>query len=94
MDDETLESYRLDLESELVERKASASFKKQICRTICAFANDMPNYKKPGVLIEQGDEYGFIRFGSRVDLFLPPDAKVSVKLDDKPIGGKTIIATL
>ena len=58
-----------------------------VARRIC-------NYKKPGVLIVQGDEYGFIRFGSRVDLFLPPDAKVSVKLDDKPIGGKTIIATL
>ena len=58
-----------------------------VARRIC-------NYKEPGDLIEQGDEYGFIRFGSRVDLFLPLNTKVSVKLDEKTIGGKTIIATL
>lgn len=58
-----------------------------VARRIC-------NYKKPGDIIEQGAEYGFIRFGSRVDVFLPLDVKVTVKLGVNPIGGKTVIATL
>jgi phosphatidylserine decarboxylase len=35
---------------------------------------------------------GFIRFGSRIDLFLPLDAKISVKLGEKTTGGETVIA--
>ena len=58
-----------------------------VARRICT-------YKNSGDKIEQGDEYGFIRFGSRVDLFLPPDAKIKVKLEEKSVGGQTIIATL
>ncbi len=58
-----------------------------VARRIC-------NYKKPGDKIEQGAEYGFIRFGSRVDIFLPLDAKVTVKYGDIPVGGKTVIATI
>lgn len=48
--------------------------------------------KKKGDFAEQGQEYGFIRFGSRVDLFLPLDVEICVKLHQKSIGGKTIIA--
>lgn len=51
-------------------------------------------YIKPGDKIIQGDEYGFIRFGSRVDLFLPLTAKVKVQLGDKPVGGETVIAEI
>jgi phosphatidylserine decarboxylase len=58
-----------------------------VARRICT-------YKKPGEKIEQGNEYGFIRFGSRVDLFLPLTAKVTVELGIKPVGGKTVIATI
>lgn len=58
-----------------------------VARRICT-------YKNPGDKIEQGAEYGFIRFGSRVDIFLPLGTKVNVELDEKPVGGKTIIATL
>lgn len=58
-----------------------------VARRIC-------NYKKPGDKIEQGAEYGFIRFGSRVDVFLPLSAKVTVQLGDKPVGGKTVIAEI
>ena len=58
-----------------------------VARRIC-------NYKKPGDKIEQGAEYGFIRFGSRVDIFLPLTAKVTVKYGDIPVGGQTVIATL
>lgn len=51
-------------------------------------------YQKPGEQIEQGDEYGFIRFGSRVDVFLPLDAEVNVQLKQKTVGGETVIAAL
>jgi phosphatidylserine decarboxylase len=40
----------------------------------------------------QGKEFGFIKFGSRVDLFLPLDAQINVKIGDKTVGGKTVIA--
>ena len=51
-------------------------------------------YIKEGARMEQGQEFGFIKFGSRVDLFLPLNAKIQVKNGQKTIGGRTIIATL
>lgn len=50
MDDQELTVLLSDLESDRVERKASASDGKKIRQAICAFANDLPNHKKPGVL--------------------------------------------
>lgn len=44
--------------------------------------------------VTQGEEFGFIKFGSRVDIFLPLDAKILVNLNDKPVGGETVIAEL
>lgn len=44
--------------------------------------------------LKQGDEYGFIKFGSRLDVFLPVDAEVNVKIGDVTKGGRTVIATL
>ena len=44
-------------------------------------------------MVKQGDEMGFIKFGSRVDLLLPLDCKINVKIGDKPQGGVTVIAT-
>lgn len=57
-----------------------------VARRICT-------YKQMNDTVEQGDEYGFIRFGSRVDVFLPINAKIKVKPGDKPVGGLTVIAT-
>ena len=51
-------------------------------------------YVKEGDKVEQGKEFGFIKFGSRVDIFLPLDAKILVNLDDKPVGGETVIEEL
>jgi phosphatidylserine decarboxylase len=51
-------------------------------------------YVKEGQSVEQGQEFGFIKFGSRIDIFLPLDAKVLVALNDKPVGGETVIAEL
>jgi len=51
-------------------------------------------YDKEGDEVTQGGELGFIKFGSRVDLFLPLDAKVDVKLKQQVRAGKTVIAKL
>ncbi len=59
-----------------------------------ALARRIKCYVKEGQLLEQGDEFGFIKFGSRVDIFLPLSAKVNVKIGDKTTGGKTVVAEL
>lgn len=59
-----------------------------------ALARRIKYYIKEGQSVEQGDEFGFIKFGSRVDVFLPLTAKVKVKIGDKTNGGKTVIAEL
>lgn len=51
-------------------------------------------YVKEGDSVTQGDEYGFIKFGSRVDVFLPLGTKILCNLNDKPVGGETVIAEL
>jgi len=51
-------------------------------------------YIKEGDNVIQGEEFGFIKFGSRVDIFLPLDAKITVNIGDKPVGGETVIAEL
>lgn len=58
-----------------------------------ALARRIVWYVKEEQTVTQGDEFGFIKFGSRVDLFLPIGTKVNVQIGDKVIGGKTIIAT-
>ena len=69
--------------TEILSRQIAGTVARRICF-----------YVKPGDKIEQGDEYGFIRFGSRVDVFLPLTAKVTIEMDVKTVGGKTVIATL
>ena len=57
-----------------------------------AVAKRIVNYLQAGQKVKQSDEMGFIKFGSRVDLLLPLDAKINVKIGDKPQGGVTVIA--
>jgi phosphatidylserine decarboxylase len=57
-----------------------------------ALAKRIKNYLKPGQQVKQADEMGFIKFGSRVDILLPLDAKIQVKIGDKSKGGVTVIA--
>lgn len=59
-----------------------------------AMARRIVWYLKEGQGVNQGEEFGFIKFGSRVDLFLPLDAKIEVNIGDKVVGGKTVIAKL
>lgn len=59
-----------------------------------ALAKRIVNYATKGESVQQGDDAGFIKFGSRVDLFLPLDCAITVKLNQKVIGAKTCIASL
>jgi phosphatidylserine decarboxylase len=59
-----------------------------------AMARRIINYVSVGDQVDQSTEVGFIRFGSRVDLFLPLDTKLKVKLGDKVTGSQTIIGEL
>jgi phosphatidylserine decarboxylase len=59
-----------------------------------ALAKRIVWYVKEGEYVAQTGEMGFIKFGSRVDIFLPVGTKVSVSLNQKVKGGKTILAEL
>jgi phosphatidylserine decarboxylase len=66
---------------EILQRQIAGALARRICW-----------YVKPGDRVQQGKEYGFIKFGSRVDLFIPLEAEVLVQLDQKTTGGETVIA--
>ncbi len=59
-----------------------------------ALARRIVWYVKEGDVVEQGDEFGFIKFGSRVDIFLPLGTKINVELGQVVKGGKTVLAEL
>jgi len=58
-----------------------------------AVARRIVSYAIQGEQVSQGQELGFIKFGSRVDLFLPPGTKVDVKVGEKVTGNKTIMGS-
>jgi phosphatidylserine decarboxylase len=59
-----------------------------------ALARRIVNYLKAGMQVNQNEEMGFIKFGSRVDLYLPIGTKVNVELDQVVRAGQTVVATL
>ncbi len=59
-----------------------------------ALARRIVNYAEEGEQVTQGQDAGFIKFGSRVDLLLPLDCDINVKLNQKVTGAKTCIASL
>jgi len=59
-----------------------------------ALAKRIKNYVDVGDRVRQGEDFGFIKFGSRVDLFLPLGTKLEVELNQKVKGNKTIIGRL
>ena len=72
----------------------STSFGDILYRQIAgALAKRIVNYAKEGDTAEQGADSGFIKFGSRVDLFLPVGTPLAVKLNQKVKGAESIIAT-
>jgi phosphatidylserine decarboxylase len=59
-----------------------------------ALARRIVTYAKAGDEIKVGEQLGFIRFGSRVDLLIPVDSNIKVKLGDKVVGGETLLADI
>ena len=70
----------------------SGSFEVLLRQIAGALAKRIVFYPKEGDTVKQGEELGFIKFGSRVDLFLPIGTKINVQLNQKVKGGQTIIA--
>jgi phosphatidylserine decarboxylase len=59
-----------------------------------AIARRIVGWSKVGDEVQLGERFGMIRFGSRTEVYLPLDAEVLVKIGDRVVGGKTIIARL
>ena len=58
-----------------------------------AVARRIVNYAKTNQQVIQGEDAGFIKFGSRIDIFVPLDMKIEVNLNQKTRGGETILAS-
>lgn len=58
-----------------------------------ALAKRIVNYAEEGIQVRQGDDAGFIKFGSRVDIYLPLGTNVNVKIGQKAVGNQTIVAS-
>ena len=65
-----------------------------VCQIAGAIARRIVTYSHPGCHADISDHLGFIKFGSRVDIYLPLDAEIFVKVGDKTVGGITPIARL
>ena len=73
----------------------NSTYGKVLLRQIAgALAKRIVNYAKEGDNVIQGADQGFIKFGSRVDLFLPLDTNIKVELNQKVRGGESVIAEL
>lgn len=84
--------------SELNERTSividNGSFDIMMRQIAGKLARRIVNYLEEGHEVSQGEQFGFIKFGSRVDLFLPLQTKIDVKLGQKVKGGVTVIGEL
>ena len=74
---------RLKSGVEIVMRQVAGAVARRICF-----------YSEQGSSVAQGEKFGFIRFGSRIDLYLPLNAEIKVKIGDVSKGGRTVIAEL
>ena len=59
-----------------------------------AVARRICYYVDTGDTVKQGEEMGFIKFGSRIDVFVPTDSKITVDIDQITRGGETVLAEL
>ena len=57
-------------------------------------ARKIVSYVKEGTFLKRGEEFGFIKFGSRVDIFLPTDTEITCKIGDIVQGGVTELGKL
>jgi phosphatidylserine decarboxylase len=88
-------SDKASLENEQMSIGIEAGGARVLVRQIAGLiARRIVNYAKVGTRAEQGVRMGIIRFGSRVDVFVPPASSVRVKLGDLPVAGVTVLAEL
>jgi len=74
-----------------IERDSTRIVVKQIAGIL---ARRIVCYLREGFRVKKGERIGMIKFGSRVDLFLPSDAEILVRLNQKVKGGETVVARL
>jgi phosphatidylserine decarboxylase len=88
-------SEKSSLENEQMSVGIESGGRRILVRQIAGLvARRIANYSRMGDSAVQGERMGIIRFGSRVDVFLPTDAKVVTKLGDTPVAGTTVLAEL
>lgn len=84
---------KASLENEQMSVGIEAGGRRVLVRQIAGLiARRIVNYAKVGTKAEQGARMGMIRFGSRVDVFVPPGSTVRVKLGDLAVAGVTVVA--
>ncbi|MCC7124063.1 MAG: phosphatidylserine decarboxylase [Acidobacteria bacterium] len=66
-----------------------------ICRQIVGIlARRIVCRLKPGDVVTRGQRFGVMKFGSRIDLFVPPDAEIRVKPGDRVVAGESVLASM
>ena len=86
---------RASVENEQVSVGIEAGSQRVLVRQIAGLiARRIHTYSKEGESVTQGERMGIIRFGSRVDVFVPRDAAVRVKVGDVTVAGITVLAEL
>ena len=88
-------SEKSSLENEQMSVGIESNGRRILVRQIAGLiARRIVTYSKDGDVAQQGTRFGLIRFGSRVDVFVPLGSKVLVRIGDKPAAGTTVLAEL
>ena len=86
---------KASLDNEQMSVGIDAGGRRVLVRQIAGvIARRIVNYTREGEAVEQGERMGLIRFGSRVDLFLPIGSEIKVKVDDLTVSGITLMGVL
>jgi phosphatidylserine decarboxylase len=86
---------KASLDNEQMSVGIEAGSRRILVRQIAGLiARRIVNYAKAGDRAEQGVRMGIIRFGSRVDVFIPPDSSVRIKVGERTVAGTTVLAEL
>ena len=88
-------SDKASLENEQMSVGIESAHGRVLVRQIAGLiARRIVNYARVGATAEQGARMGIIRFGSRVDVFVPPDSRVRVRVGEFPVAGVTVLGEL
>jgi phosphatidylserine decarboxylase len=88
-------SDKASLENEQMSVGIESTHGRVLVRQIAGLiARRIVNYARVGAAAEQGTRMGIIRFGSRVDVFMPPNSRVRVRVGEFPVAGVTVLAEL